>query len=87
MAYRIPYKYTTYEHQSAKGWRSRTAWKADGVNIPKGAKAGGLGLRMSPKKLEYDLFAEEDGLRFRERVVPADDLAATDAVFPPASFF
>lgn len=83
MAYQLPYKYTSWEDQHVNGWKSRTAWKADGVNIPKDAKARGLGLRKSPKKVEYDLFAEEDGMRFRERVVPMDDLEAMTQTFPP----
>jgi len=87
MAYRMPYKYTTFEEQSANGWKSRTAWKADGVNIPKGAKARGLGLRMSPKKLEYDLFAEEDGIRFRDRQIPVYDQDAMSAAFPLSDVF
>lgn len=87
MGYQLPYKYVSFEDQAANGWKSRTAWKADGVDIPKDAKPRGLALRKKPKKLEYNVYAEEDGVRFRERRIPADDLAAMDAVFPPAELF
>ncbi|MGV8949706.1 MAG: hypothetical protein ACOH2M_01295 [Cypionkella sp.] len=84
MAYLLPYKYTSWEDQQAHGWQSRTAWKAAGVTIPKDAEPRGLALRKMPKQLEYDLFAEEDGVRFRDRVVPAVDQDAMDSLFQPS---
>ena len=87
MAYQLPYKYTSWDNQVANGWQSRTAWKADGVAIPKDANPRGLALRKSPKKMEYDLFAEEDGVRVKPKAVPAIDQFAMDTLFPPAEMF
>lgn len=84
MVYQLPYKYTAWEDQVDRGWQSRTAWKAEGVVIPKDAKPRGLALRKSPKKVEYDLFAEEDGVRVKPKPVPEDDQDAMDFLFPPS---
>ena len=81
--YQLPYKYVSFEDQQARGWQSRSAWKADGVVIPKDAKPRGLALRKQPKQLEYYVYAEEDGVRVKPKPVPAVDQDAMDSLFSP----
>ena len=73
-----------WDQAVAQGLYSRSWWKKDGVNIAKDAKPKAHGWKAEPVRFSYGLFSEDQGVRFRERRIPADDQDAMAQAFPPA---